>query len=88
MKLFSITVKDIAKGFFVAVGGAVLTGVQTSLSSGNIPNAADAQTMGMAGAAAGVAYLIKQLLTNSKGELMKSEPVVAPVAEQPISSTK
>lgn len=75
MKNFlSLGTKDFIKGFFVAIGASVLTGVQTSLESGAMPDAHSGKVMAMAGLGAGITYLLKNLFTNSKGALMKSEP--------------
>ena len=54
---FAINIKDIAKGFIIAVLGAVLTVVQTSLDAGSID--IDWSKTLVVGVTAGVAYLIK-----------------------------
>lgn len=65
---------DLVKGFFVAVVTVVLTAIVPLLQGGAFPTLGQLKTMGLAGLAAGIAYLIKNLLTNSKDELLKPEP--------------
>jgi hypothetical protein len=65
---------DIVKAVFTAVLTAVLSAIVPILQSGNFPTGAQLKTIALAGLAAGVAYLIKNMLTNSKDELLKTEP--------------
>jgi hypothetical protein len=44
------------------------------LQNGGFPNLAQLKTMGLAGLAAGIAYIVKNMLTNSSDELFKTEP--------------
>jgi hypothetical protein len=73
-KFGTLNLTDIIKGFVVAVITAVLTAVIPLLQSGTFPTLAQLKTMGLAGLAAGIAYLIKNMLTNSNDELFKTEP--------------
>ena len=71
----TINLLDLGKGFLVAIIGALLTGIYQALQAGTIaftwifwqPNVLTAVT-------AGIAYIIKNLFTNSQNELAKSEP--------------
>jgi len=65
---------DFVKAAFTAVLTAVLSALVPILQSGAIPTAAQLKTIALAGIAAGVAYLAKNLLTNSKDELLRTEP--------------
>ena len=72
-KFFSLNVRDFLKGLLVATGTAFGTGLIAVLQNGTIPQSGDFRTMGISAAAAGVAYLVKNLFTNSNGEVAKKE---------------
>lgn len=72
-KLFALKWKDVIKGFSVAALTVVLTGAMTSLQSGALPDMATLKALGITGIGAGVAYLIKNFLTNSDGQMLKAE---------------
>lgn len=66
--------KDLLKGFIVAVVGAILTALYTVLEAGQLPaNWDEWKPMLIGGLAAGIAYLLKNLFTNSNDELLKPE---------------
>lgn len=65
---------DLIKGVVVAAIAAVGTGLLPVLQSGALPTLAQLQTAGIAGLTAGLAYLLKNLFTNSQGETFKTEP--------------
>jgi hypothetical protein len=73
-KFLSLNERDVIKGVVVTAFTSILTASLTYLNSGHVPNTADLKTIGIAGASAGISYLIKNLLTNSKDELGKVEP--------------
>ncbi len=62
-----LDIKDLAKGFLLAVFTAVLTGLYTTIQSGVFPDWPQLKQMLLAGLLAGIAYLCKNLLTNSSG---------------------
>lgn len=73
-KLFSLNGKDLLKGFVVAVSMAVLTGVYTAIEAGNFAFTwAFFQPILITGFGAGIAYLIKNLFTNSNDEMLTGE---------------
>jgi hypothetical protein len=73
---------DILKGFIVAVLTVVLAGVYTSVQSGKLPTLAELGTLGIAGLAAGIGYLIKNLFSNNVGTpLTKDVPTSTTVGE-------
>lgn len=72
---WSLQAKDWFKGLGIAVGTAVLTGVYACLTA--IPPQLTLQAMQpalIAGAGAGVAYILKNWSENSKGQVFRSEP--------------
>lgn len=74
-KLFSLTSSDVVKGFIMAVLTVVVTALYNSLQSGSLPiEWAFWKTQLMLGLGAGVAYLLKNLFTNSNDQFLKSEP--------------
>jgi hypothetical protein len=65
---------DVVKGFFTAALTTVLLAVVPLLQNGKFPDLAQLKVFALSGLAAGIAYIIKNLLTNSKDELLKTEP--------------
>lgn len=72
-KFLSLDLKDALNGFVVAFLTAALTGLISVLDSGVLPTGAELKKAAIVGLTAGLSYLIKNVLTNSKGELVKSE---------------
>lgn len=72
-KFLSLGLIDLGKGFLIAVGTVVLTGVANTLQTGVLPSWIELKAYLIAGLAAGLAYLAKNLLTNSKNKLMEKE---------------
>lgn len=69
---------DFLKGLIITILSTVLTGAITALneylSTGTaLPDAKGWQVIGLAGVSAGIAYLIKNLGTNSEGKLLTKE---------------
>jgi hypothetical protein len=62
--LFSLDLKDLAKGFIVAIGGAVITATQASIQAGSF--ALNWKTTGSVALAAGLSYLGKNFFTPAK----------------------
>ena len=60
----SLNTQDFLKGGIVAVGGAVVSTIETSLSAGSLKF--DWKQIGLTALAAGVAYLSKNLFTPAK----------------------
>jgi len=59
--LYSIDLKDLAKGLIVAVGSAVVTTIQTSLQAGSL--SFNWKLVGTVALAAGIAYISKNFFT-------------------------
>lgn len=72
-KFLSLDTKDAINGFIVAFLSAALTAVLATLDSGTLPTLAELKSAGIIGLTAGLSYLIKNVLTNSNGELVKAE---------------
>jgi VIT1/CCC1 family predicted Fe2+/Mn2+ transporter len=72
-KFLNLDVKDAVNGFIVAFLSAALTGLVTTLDSGVLPNVAELKQAGVIGLTAGLSYLLKNLVTNSKGDILKTE---------------
>jgi len=68
-----LNLKDLGKGVLVAIGTAVLTAVIPLLQTGKLPNIEELRVVGVSAIAAGLVYLLKNLFTNSDGELAKKE---------------
>lgn len=66
---------DLLKGFIVAIGTAVLTSLLPIIQTGALPDIATLKAIAISGVAAGIAYLLKNLFTNSNGEVAKKEAV-------------
>ena len=74
-KFGKLNLSDFWKGLIVAVLMAVATGVYTSVEAGRFPSTwADWKVILLAGVGAGLAYVMKNLVTNSQGGIAKKEP--------------
>ena len=62
--LFSLDFKDLAKGFLVAIGGAVITTVETTIQAGT--SALNWHAIGGVALASGLSYLGKNFFTPEK----------------------
>ncbi|HVW98173.1 MAG TPA: hypothetical protein VHA56_19535 [Mucilaginibacter sp.] len=62
--LFSLNFKDLVKGLLVAVGGAVIAAIQSSIASGAVN--IDWRETGSVALAAGLSYLTKNFFTAAK----------------------
>ena len=75
MNFLQISTSDLFKGFIMAVLTVVVSGLYTALQATPIhfPTWLELQSIGLMGLAAGLAYLMKQFLTNSDGKFLKKE---------------
>jgi hypothetical protein len=73
-KLFTLNVQDLLKGFLIAALTVVLTGVITTLKAGSLPDMAMIEHLITAGLGAGLAYILKNLFTNSQNQFATPEP--------------
>ena len=68
-----LNLADIGKGFLIAAGTVVITGLATSLEQGQFPDWPTLQALLLTGLGAGCVYLLKNLFTNSESKLAKKE---------------
>jgi hypothetical protein len=62
--LFSLNLQDLGKGLVVAVGGAVIAAIESSIQAGSI--SLNWQSIGSVALAAGLSYLGKNFFTPTK----------------------
>lgn len=65
--------RDMVHGIFVAIGTPLLLGIGDTLQTGTIPTADTIRTLAIAGVGAGVAYIVKQLLTSEHGTIINNK---------------
>lgn len=68
-----LNLRDLINGLVVAFLTASLTGLVQILDSGVLPSLAELKSAGLAGVVASLAYLLKNLVTNSQGEMAMVE---------------
>jgi hypothetical protein len=73
-KFFQVDLVDIGRGVVVAIGTAIAMVLVPICEAGKLPTMAQLQLAGIAAACAGIVYLLKNLFTNSKNQLFKTEP--------------
>lgn len=73
-QFFSLNTRDFVKGLFVAVFTAVITMLYTSIQAGDL--VFNWKAIGMSALSSGLAYVMKNLLTNSNDEILKKEPKI------------
>jgi len=67
----SLNSKDFLKGLVMAVLTAVISIVYTSVQAGSLEF--DWKTIGLTALSSALAYIMKNLFTNSSGEMLKKE---------------
>lgn len=70
-----LNLRDLLNGLVVAFLTASLTGLITILDSGVLPTLEQLKAAGLAGLVASLAYLLKNLVTNSGGKMGVGEDV-------------
>ena len=83
----TINWSDVLKGFLLAILTVVITGIYTTLQLGQLPTLSQLGSLAIAGLSAGIAYLLKQVFTNSAGQLGTTESNVTTVVT-PTTITK
>lgn len=68
----SLNWRDLGKGLIVAVISAVLTYAWTAMEAGGL-TAIDWKVVGSTAVISAIGYLMKNLITNSEGEVAKTE---------------
>ena len=72
-KLFTLNVRDFLKGLLVAVLTAVITFAYEAIQTGELFSMAALKKMGLVALGAMLAYLLKNLFTNSQDEVLTPE---------------
>lgn len=72
-KFLSLDERDAVKGILVAGITAGLTTLMTMLNGGIIPSPSEWKQVGVTAVSAGIAYIVKNLLTNSRDKFGKLE---------------
>jgi hypothetical protein len=67
----NLNIEDLAKGLILTVLTSVVTIIYNTVSAGSLTF--DWQAIGLTALTSGLAYLMKNLLTNSKGEFLGKE---------------
>ena len=69
----NLNLNDVLKGVVVAFLSTALVSVVDILNAGHLPGAEELKVAASVGLAAAVSYLLKNLFTNSQGNLFKGE---------------
>jgi uncharacterized membrane protein len=72
-KYLKLNTRDFINGIIVAIICTFITGFYQLIANGGVINWLTVRPVVIAAIGSGVAYLTKNLLTNSKGQFMKSE---------------
>jgi hypothetical protein len=70
-QLFKINIEDLAKGLILSVLTSVVTVIYNTVNAGSLTF--DWQNIGVTAITSALAYLLKNYLTNSKGEFASRE---------------
>jgi hypothetical protein len=66
---------DFAKGLVVAVLTVVVASIGDIVATGALPTVVQLKAIGLAALSAAIAYILKNLFTNSEGKFLAKEPV-------------
>lgn len=72
-KFLKLNSSDFINGFIIAIFCAFITGAYQIIANGGTINWLTVKPVVIAAIGAGVSYLTKNLLSNSKGEFMRGE---------------
>jgi len=72
-KFFALNLRDLFKGLVLAVLTAVITFAYDAIQSGTLFEPGVLKKVGMVALAALLAYLLKNFLTNTQGEILTPE---------------
>lgn len=73
-KFLQLNIRDLILGIIMALVTSVLAGIIKMLETGVDFNWINLKPVLIAGICAGLTYLLKNLVSNSKGELFRDEP--------------
>ena len=69
----NLDLQVLIKGFVVAFFSASLTGIVAILETSQLPQISDLKAATIVGLTAGLSYLLKNVLTNSQGQMLKKD---------------
>jgi hypothetical protein len=72
-KFMSLNQRDLLRGLIVAFGTAATTQLVAVLQAGSVPTVMQLKFAALSGIAAGMTYLVKNMFTNSNGQMVKGE---------------
>jgi hypothetical protein len=72
-KFLTLDVRDFIQGLIIVIFCTFITGFYQLIANGGVINHETMKPVIIAAIGSGVSYLTKNLLTNSKGQLFKSE---------------
>jgi len=72
-ELFSLNYRDAVNSFVIAFLTSFFTALSSSMGTGEIPSIQDLKMFSAIGFSAGISYLVKNLLTNNEGKLLKKD---------------
>lgn len=70
----TLSIGDVGRGILMTIGTTFLGGIGTSIATGSLPTLHSIEGIGLMGLSSGIFYLIKNLATNSSGEILIKEP--------------
>jgi zinc transporter ZupT len=71
--LFNLNINDLLKGLITAVLTAIVTALYAIIQTGVLPTFEQIKTILMTALLAGIAYLLKNFITNSDEKILKPE---------------
>jgi hypothetical protein len=69
----SLNTKDFLKGLGITIGGSIIASAIAILNTGRLPNLIELKAIAISSISVGVAYILKNLFTNSSNEFAKKE---------------
>jgi hypothetical protein len=73
-KFLRLNTRDFIKGIIVVIICTFLTGIYELIANGGVVNWLTIKPIVIAAVGAGISYLTKNLLSNSKGDFLRTEP--------------
>lgn len=80
-KFLNLNLNDFTKGLIVVVLTAIVVGLEQILQTGNLPTVIQLKVIGLATLSAGIAYLVKNFLSNSEGKFLGKEVPTDPAGK-------
>jgi len=73
-KFLRLNTRDFIKGIIIVIICTFLTGIYELIANGGVVNWLTIKPIVVAAVGAGISYLTKNLLSNSKGDFLRTEP--------------